>query len=119
MTTFLKPDQPAAETAAQPLGAAVAAIVASGIGILTIGLLTTGAAANANLKAFLNWYEPTGSLSGKLGLGTLIWLISWFLLHNAWKDKEMRLDPALATTLILIALGLLFTFPPVFEAFGG
>jgi hypothetical protein len=34
-----------------------------------------------------------------------------------WKDKEMEFGKVFTVTLILIALGFLFTFPPIFELF--
>jgi hypothetical protein len=98
-------------------GRAAAALVASGVGTLAIGLLTTLAEASAGLKTFLTWSTPVGPLSGKTGLGVIIWLISWGVLNYLWKDKNSDLGRAFTITLILIALGLVLTFPPVFEAF--
>lgn len=96
---------------------AAAAMISGGIGTLVIGLLTTGAVISEGLKAALNWWGPSGPLSGKTGVGILAWLVSWFLLNTLWKGKEANLAKAFTVTLILIALGLVLTFPPVFEAF--
>lgn len=98
--------------------AAAAALVSGGIGALTIGMLTTGAVAFSGLKDFLVWYTPTGALSGKTTLGIAAWLISWLILGNLWKDKEYALEKAFNLTIILIVLGVILTFPLVFEAFG-
>ena len=98
-------------------GRAAAALVASGIGTLFIGLMTTGAEISPALKEFLTWTKPVGPLSGKTGLSVIIWLISWAVMHYLFKDKESNLGRAFTITLILIALGVIFTFPPVFEAF--
>ena len=92
-------------------------MIASGIGTLVIGLLTTIAEFSGGLGTFLNWWNPTGALSGKTGVGILAWLISWIVLNNLWKDKEYDLQKAFKTTLILIGLGLLLTFPPFFVLF--
>jgi hypothetical protein len=108
-------EEQAVEVAAA--GRAAAALVASGVGTLAIGLLTTLAEASAGLKTFLTWSTPVGPLSGKTGLGVIIWLISWGVLNYLWKDKNSDLGRAFTITLILIALGLVLTFPPVFEAF--
>ena len=100
-----------------PSGPAAAALLSGGIGSLVIGLLTTGAVISEGLKGFLNWYSPTGALSGKTGVGIIAWLVSWLVLGTLWKDENPAIGRILTITLILIALGLLLTFPPVFEAF--
>ena len=102
---------------ASPTGPAAAALIASGIGTFVIGLMTTGAVLSAGLKGFLNWWNPAGPLTGKTGIGIILWLVSWILMHTMWKDKDYDLGKAFTITLIFIGLGLLLTFPPVFEAF--
>lgn len=98
-------------------GPAAAALVASGIGTLVIGLMTTGAVISEGLNNFLNWWNPAGPLTGKTGVGVIVWLISWIVTHTLWKDRDSDLGRAFTITLILIGLGVLLTFPPVFEAF--
>ncbi len=100
-----------------PFGQGAAALISAGIGTLVIGLLTTGAVISAGLKEFLAWYGPTGPLSGKTSLGVIAWLVSWLILGIAWKDKDLAVSKVLTATLVLIGIGLVLTFPPVFEAF--
>lgn len=99
------------------IGAATAAFLSSGIGTLVIGLMTTGAVLSEGLKNALNWWNPAGPLTGKTGVGVLAWLVSWIILHTLWKDKEADFNKVFVITLILIGLGFVLTFPPVFEAF--
>ena len=106
-----------AKTQTIPSGPAAAAMVAAGIGSLTIGILTTGAVLSAELKTALNFYNPAGPLSGKTSVGIAVWLISWLILNALWKNKDLRLRTAFIWTLMLLAVALLLTFPPVFEAF--
>lgn len=96
---------------------AAAAMIAGGIGTLFVGLMTTGAVLSEGLKNMLNWWDPAGPLTGKTGIGILAWLVSWFLLNTIWKGKDYDLKKAFTITLTLIVLGLLLTFPPIFEAF--
>lgn len=98
-------------------GAAAAALLSAGAGSAVIGLLTTGAAISVGLKSVLNWWGPAGPLTGKTGVGIIAWLVTWTILHNRWKDRELSLTRVLVVTLVLLALALLLTFPPVFEAF--
>lgn len=98
-------------------GAAAAALLSSAIGCAVIGLLTTGAVISEGLKNALNWYNPTGPLAGKTGVGVIVWLIVWAVLHSRWKDKDVELGRIYRWTLIVLGIGLLLTFPPIFEAF--
>ena len=99
------------------MGVASAAFLSSGFGVLVIGLMTTGAVLSEGLKHALNWWNPAGPLTGKTGVGVIAWLVSWAILHTIWKDKNMDFNKVFMVTLILIGIGFLLTFPPVFEAF--
>jgi hypothetical protein len=46
-------------------------------------------------------------------LATIVWLMAWAVLHNRWKGREIAPGRIGAVTLILIAVGVLGTFPPV------
>ncbi len=98
-------------------GAGAAAVIAAGIGVFTIGLMTTLASASAGVSSALAWKNAVGALSGKTGVGVLTWLVAWGGLHSAWKNKPINFGRAFTWALVLIALGFLLTFPPVFEAF--
>lgn len=108
-------DQSLSQTAINDISAA---ILAGSIGSLAIGLFTIGAKASSGLKSALNWYDPAGAISGKTAAGVLVWLIVWFILRQRWQDKSISLSTIYTVSLVLIGLGLLFTFPPIFEAFG-
>ena len=98
-------------------GVTAATLISSGIGILFLGLMTTGAVISEGLKNALNWWNPAGPLTGKTGIAVIVWLVSWVLLNTIWKDKEIDFRRSFTITMVLIGLGILLTFPPVFEAF--
>jgi hypothetical protein len=98
-------------------GAAAAAVLAAAIGVLAIGVLTTVAEASEGIKDFLNWYNPTGPLSGKTGLGSIIWLVVWGISHVTLYKKELDFTRIVQVAAILIVLGLLLLFPPIFTLF--
>jgi len=100
-------------------GPAAAAILASGIGSMALGLFTTLAQAITSIKNALNLYDPAGPLSGKTTVAVVVWVVAWGILHGLWKGKQVDFAKVFIATVILIALGLLGTFPPFFEAFGG
>ena len=98
-------------------GPASAAIIAGGVGAFVLGLMTTGAEAIPGLREALNLTNPVGPLSGKTVVAVVAWLISWAILHFVWKDRDFNINTAFMIALLLSGLGVLLTFPLVFEAF--
>jgi hypothetical protein len=101
----------------KPNGPAAAALLAAGAGVFATGLLTTLAEVSSGLRGALTWWSPAGPLTGKTGVGVIVWLVAWIVLHAVHKNRDMEIDGALRWAWILIALGFLGTFPPFFEAF--
>lgn len=101
----------------KPEGPIAAAILAAGIGSLTLGLLTTLAEANERIKEFLNFYDPVGPLSGKTVGAVAVWLAAWLVLHLVYRGKAVESRRELTISLVLIGLGLLGTFPLFFQVF--
>lgn len=98
-------------------GPASAAIVAGGVGAFVLGLMTTGAEAIPGLREALILTNPVGPLSGKTTVAVVAWLISWAILHFVWKDRDFNINTAFVIALVMAGLGVLLTFPLVFEAF--
>jgi hypothetical protein len=106
-----------AEYPDKPEGPVSAAIIAGGIGSLALGLFTTLAEMSEGFKDFLNFNNPVGPLSGKTTYAVVVWLVAWVVLHMMYKDKAFESRKALTVALILVALGVLGTFPLFFQAF--
>jgi hypothetical protein len=102
-----------------PNGPGAAAILAAGIGCAAIGILALGAEVSEGLKNALNFYDPAGPLSGKTTVAVLVWLAAWFVLSRMWKDKTVALGPVNWAAFVLLAVGFLLTFPPVWAIFLG
>ncbi len=102
-----------------PNGAAAAAFLSGSIGLFVIGLLTTLSEISPAISSALNWYNPSGSLVGKTGVGIIVWLIAWFIFNHMWKEKDVNLKSMFTWSIIIAALGFLMTFPPFFTAFKG
>lgn len=112
-------DNPAARQSFQGQdGPAHAAILSAGIGCALLGAATVLAEAIPSVKEMLTWWAPAGPLSGKTGVALSAWLVSWFALHFLWRERELPGFRGLFfSALLLIFLGWLGTFPPLFEAF--
>jgi hypothetical protein len=92
-------------------GSAMAAFLGGGIGAFAMGAVVL--LNEAGILAVPALYAPAGGVSGRTTLATIVWLIAWAVLHHRWKAREIAPGRVGAVTLILIALGVLATFPPV------
>ena len=101
----------------KPEGPMVVAVLAAGIGSLALGLVTTLAALSETVNDWLAWSEPVGPLSGKTIVAVVVWLVAWAILHPIYRNKPVATRQALTVSLVLIALGIIGTFPPFFEVF--
>lgn len=108
---------PGSEPQPLPNGPAAAAILAGGIGSAWYGLMVVLVEASKGIKSALNWWNPAGPLTGKTSMGVIGFLVAWFLLARLWKGKNVDLDKIWKISLALIIVGILFTFPPIFQAF--
>lgn len=95
-----------------PNGPGAAAILAAGIGCGALGVLAFVSDASTPFRTFVNFYNPTGPLSGVTTLVILIWLVSWTLLAIRWRNRTVALGKINIAAFIGLALGLLLTFPP-------
>ncbi len=100
-----------------PNGEAAAAIMAAGIGCLTMGILTVLETAIGGLHAVLQFYPPVGSITGISSLKVIAWLVSWATLYRLWKSKQMNFNKIFIIALVGILLGLVGIFPPFVHLF--
>lgn len=103
----------------KPNGPVAAALLGGGIGSAIFGLITLFSELSESFATALNWYNPVGPLSGKSILGIAAFFIAWAVLHSLWKDKEVNFNSISTASLILLAVGLLGTFPPLWSLFAG
>jgi hypothetical protein len=92
-------------------GAAQAAYLAAGIGSFAMGLVVI--LAELDIFSAPAIYRPAGGVSGRTTIAVVLWLVAWAVLHARWKKR--RIDPGRvsAITVMLVVLGVLLTFPPL------
>lgn len=98
-------------------GPALAALLAAGIGCTVLGTLTTVAEANASFRSALALSSAVGPLSGKTIYAVVAWLLAWVIAAVVMRGKSYDLRPFFIATLVLIAIGLVGTFPLFFDLF--
>lgn len=97
----------------KPTGAAMAAILAAAIGSAALGVVVLlGAVGLYSAPAI---YGPAGGLSTRSTLAVVAWLVAWALLHRRWAERDVALERVGAWALALVLLGVLATFPPLWE----
>jgi hypothetical protein len=100
-------------------GPAAAVILAAGLASFTLGLLSVLTAASTSMSSALTLSDRVGDISGLTTAATVVFFASWGLLAIAWRHADPPLARVAATAAGLIALGLLGTFPPIFNAIAG
>ena len=94
-------------------GAALAAFLAAGIGAFAMGIVVI--LNEASLFSAPALYPPAGGVSGRTTFAAVVWLIGWIVLHTRWKGRQLEAGRVRAIMLVLIGLGVLLTFPPVWK----
>jgi hypothetical protein len=75
------------------------------------------AAASSEFADLLTLYAPSGPLTGKATVSSIIYLIVWINLHFRLRDRELSLSRGFLLTMFLLTIGLVGTFPPVYQLF--
>jgi hypothetical protein len=96
-----------------------AAMISSGIGSLVLGILIVLAEVSVDIKEILIWNDGAGPLSGKTGVAVIAFVVSWVVLHYIFQYKAISLTASFIVTAVLLVLGLLLTFPPIFISLAG
>lgn len=96
-------------------GPEMAAVLGAGIGALAVGLFVI--LNEAGIFSAPGLYGPAGGVSGRTTFAAVTWLIAWGVLHSRWKGRHLDAGRVLNATLVLVGLGLLATFPPLWSVF--
>jgi hypothetical protein len=103
--------RPRTTTPADTNGAAMASMLAAGIGSIAMGFFVI--LNEAGVLAAPALYGPAGGVTGRTTFATLVWLAAWGLLHTRWNARRIAPGRVFGLTLALIAAGILATFPPL------
>ena len=93
-------------------GPVAAAVLSCGLGCFLLGVLAVAADGSKGLAAALNFYNPSGPLSGVTTVAIALWLLCWAILAARWKNKPVAFGKIAGAAFTLLALSLLLTFPP-------
>jgi hypothetical protein len=100
-------------------GQGAAAVLAAGTGCFVLALLALAGDASKTISAFLNFWNPTGPLSGVTCVAIVIWLATWLLLSRLWAMRDVNLARINAISFAMFAAAFLITFPPIMDFLQG
>ena len=92
-------------------GAAMAAVLGAGIGSCAMGAFVL--LNEAGLFAAPALYGPAGGVTGRTTFAAIVWLLAWTVLHARWRSREVAPGPVFTSTVVLVVLAIVATFPPV------
>jgi len=113
-----------ADTTMRPSGAAVAAMLAIGIGAMAMAIVVGISDASADFnnglvhsigKAWVPGAQGIGPYSGKFTFFLVGWLLSWGIGHLVLKNRDLDLGKWAVVSFALISLGILLIWPPITE----
>ena len=102
-----------------PNGPGAAAILAAGIGSAALGIFAVAGDAFPAINKLFTFYTPTGGLSGVSTTAVVVWLVAWFILSRRWATTTVALAKVNVIAFVLLAVGVLLTFPPVMDLLQG
>lgn len=90
-------------------------MLAAAISSLVLAVLALAGDKSASIKNTLNFYKPTGPLSGVTTVAIVVWFLAWGVLEWRWGNRSVAMRRINRVSLALLILGILLTFPPVVD----
>jgi hypothetical protein len=100
-------------------GLGAAAILAAGIGALTLGVFALAGDASKPIAAGLNVWAPTGPLSGVTDVAIMAWIVTWIIFARLWRGRDVNLSLVTNTSFAMFVAAILITFPPIMDFLQG
>lgn len=100
-------------------GAGAAALLAAAIGCAALGVLSLLGDAFESIGHLLNFYPPSGTLSGVSDVAIAIWLVAWAWLGSGWSNRDVALGRVCTASFLLLLVGFALTFPPFMDLLQG
>ncbi len=90
-------------------------MLAAAIGSFSLAIIAFAGDKSVPIKNSLNFYKPTGPLSGVTTVAILVWLLSWLILEWRWGKRAVAMSRINTVSLLLLVLGIILIFPPVID----
>ena len=98
-----------------PNGSGAAAMLAASIGCFVLAIIAFAGDKSIPIKNSLNFYKPTGPLSGVTTVAIVVWFLAWGFLEWRWGKRAVAMSRITRVSLVLLVLSILLTFPPIVD----
>jgi len=98
-----------------PNGSGAAAMLAAAIGSFILAVIAFAEDKSVLIKNSLDFYKPTGPLSGVTTVAIVFWFLAWGFLEWRWGKRAVAMSRISRVSLALLVLSILFTFPPIVD----
>jgi hypothetical protein len=98
-----------------PNGSGAAAMLAAAIGSFVLAMAAFAGDKSVLIKNSLNFYKPTGPLSGVTMVAIVVWFLAWGFLEWRWGKRAVPMSRINRISLSLLVLSILLTFPPIVD----
>ena len=99
-------------------GFAAATLIGGGFGVALFGVLTLISEVWVSTQPGFTLMTSVGPLSGKAIYSVIGWLVGWAILAIILRNANISEKLTYRITGILVAVGFLLTFPPVWKLLG-
>lgn len=90
----------------------VAALLAAGIGMLALSVVSLMTEFSAGLAETLKIHKGIGPYSGKMLVSVIFWLLSWAVLSPLFSKRVVEIKTVLYIFIAIMALATLLLYPP-------
>jgi hypothetical protein len=90
-------------------------MLAAAVGSLVLALIALAGDKSVPIKNSLNFYKPTGPLSGVTTVAIAVWFVAWGFLEWRWGKRTLAMSRINRVSLAMLALSILLTFPPIVD----
>jgi hypothetical protein len=98
-----------------PNGSGAAAMLAAAVGSLVLAVIAFAGDKSVPIKNSLNFYKPTGPLSGVTTVAIVVWFLAWGFLEWRWGKRTVAMSRINRVSLAMLVLSILLTFPPIVD----
>jgi hypothetical protein len=98
-----------------PNGSGAAAMLAAAFGCLALAVIAFAGDKSVPIKNSLNFYKPTGTLSGVTMVAIVVWFVAWGFLEWRWGKRTVAMSRINRISLAMLVLSILLTFPPIVD----
>lgn len=94
-------------------------MLAAAIGSFVLAIIALAGDKSVSIADDLNFYRPTGPLSGVTTVAMVVWFLTWGLLEWRWGKRVVAMSRINRVSIALLVLGILLTFPPIVDLLSG